>query len=181
VQTEIHAAHDRWIGSEVLLHRTSPTVLDRRAALDDAGDRGGPTLGRLPKGVSHERARCLRAHSAVRDIPDSWSLPVNLQTESFRGLDDRFTPPRSGARLPTWLLNNLSPRNRAFGYRRVVTLIGIAHSAAPTLLYPRHCDPSPPRHNVGPQRISAAELSKDTHLRIINNSCSSISTTSAQS
>src|SRR6202035_2512238 len=75
VQTEIHAAHDRWIGSEVLLHRTSPTVLDRGAALDDAGDRGGPTLGRLPKGVSHERARCLRGHSAVRDIPDSWSLP----------------------------------------------------------------------------------------------------------
>ena len=37
MQTEIHAAHDRWIGSEVLLHRTSPTVLDRGAALDDAG------------------------------------------------------------------------------------------------------------------------------------------------
>src|SRR3984893_1404376 len=29
----------------------------------------------------------------------------------------------AGTRLPTWLLNNLSPRNRAFGYRRVVTLI----------------------------------------------------------
>ena len=127
VQTEIHAAHDRWIGSEVLLHRTSPTVLDRGAALDDAGDRGGSTLGRLPKGVSHERARCLRGHSAVEEtFPIAGAYRVNLQTESFRGLDDRFTPPRSGARLPTWLLNNLSPRNRAFGYRRVVTLIGIA-------------------------------------------------------
>src|SRR6202035_3592229 len=69
VQTEIHAAHDRWIGSEVLLHLTSPTVLDRGAALDDAGDRGGPTLGRLPKGVSHERARCLRdIHSSEKLI-----------------------------------------------------------------------------------------------------------------
>jgi len=27
--------------------------------LDDEGDRGGPTLGRLPEGVSRERARCL--------------------------------------------------------------------------------------------------------------------------
>ena len=32
----------------------------------------------------------------------------------------------AGRGFPTWLLNNLSPRNRAFGYRRVVTLIGIA-------------------------------------------------------
>jgi hypothetical protein len=43
-----------------LLHGTPPTILDRGAPLDDAGDRGGPTLGRLPKGVSNERARCLR-------------------------------------------------------------------------------------------------------------------------
>src|SRR5205823_739405 len=27
------------------------------------------TLGRLPKGVSHERARCLRRHSDLTDIP----------------------------------------------------------------------------------------------------------------
>ena len=33
----------------------------------------------------------------------------------------------------------------------------------------------------GRKRASAAELSKDTHFPIINNSCSSISTTSAQS
>ena len=46
--------------SEVLLHGTQATVLDRGAPLDHAGDRGGPTLGRLPEGVSHERARCLR-------------------------------------------------------------------------------------------------------------------------
>ena len=57
--------------SEVLLHGTQATVLDRGASLDDAGDRGGPTLGRLPKGVSHERARCLRRHSDLTDIPDS--------------------------------------------------------------------------------------------------------------
>jgi hypothetical protein len=35
--------------------------------------------------------------------------------------------------------------------------------------------------NVGPQPISAAELSTNTHLPIINKSCSSISTTLAQS
>src|SRR6202035_260121 len=70
VQTEIHAAHDRWIGSEVLLHLTSPTVLDRGAPLDDKGDRGGPTLGRLPKGISHERARCLRGIPATTNLPD---------------------------------------------------------------------------------------------------------------
>jgi hypothetical protein len=59
VWPNIHAAYDRWIDPEVLLHGTQATVLDRGAALDDAGDRGGPTLGRLPKGVSDERARCL--------------------------------------------------------------------------------------------------------------------------
>jgi hypothetical protein len=39
---------------------TPATVLDRGAPLDDAGYRGGPALGRLPKGVSRERARCPR-------------------------------------------------------------------------------------------------------------------------
>jgi len=34
---------------------------------DDEGDRGGPTLGRLPEGVSRERARCVRGIPAIRD------------------------------------------------------------------------------------------------------------------
>jgi len=59
----------RGINSEVLLHGSPATILDRGAALDDEGDRSGPTLGRLPKGVSHERARCLKQHSATRDTP----------------------------------------------------------------------------------------------------------------
>src|ERR1700720_3586718 len=45
--------------------------LDRGASLDNEGDRGGPALGRLLEGVSHERARCLRRHSDLTDIPDS--------------------------------------------------------------------------------------------------------------
>ena len=60
----LHAACDGRVNPEILLHRISATVLDRSAALDDAGDRGGPTLGRVFEGVSHERARCLRPHSA---------------------------------------------------------------------------------------------------------------------
>ena len=51
--------------------RTSATLLDCGASLDDEGDRRGPTLGRLLEGVSHERARCLRGHSDLTDIPDS--------------------------------------------------------------------------------------------------------------
>jgi hypothetical protein len=53
VRPDIPAACDRWIGSKVLLHGTPATVLDRGTALDDKGDRGGPTLGRLLEGVSH--------------------------------------------------------------------------------------------------------------------------------
>jgi hypothetical protein len=64
-----YAACDRGIVSEVLLRRTPATVLDRGASLDDEGDRGGPTLGRLPEGVLHERARCLKGVSIVRDTP----------------------------------------------------------------------------------------------------------------
>jgi len=60
VWTGFQAACDRRIDSEVLLHGTSPGVLDRGASLDDAGDRGGPSIGRLPEGISHERARCLK-------------------------------------------------------------------------------------------------------------------------
>jgi hypothetical protein len=66
VRPDFHAACDRWVGSEVLLHGTQATVLDCSTALDDAGDRGGPTLGRLLEGVPHERARCLRGLSVVR-------------------------------------------------------------------------------------------------------------------
>ena len=60
----LQAACDGRIGPEVLLDGTSTAVLDRGASLDDEGDRGGPTLGGLPEGVSHERARCLRGRSA---------------------------------------------------------------------------------------------------------------------
>jgi hypothetical protein len=65
VWPDFHAACDRRIGSEVLLHGTPATILDRGASLDDAGDRGGSTLGRLPEGVSHERARCRRGVPVV--------------------------------------------------------------------------------------------------------------------
>src|SRR5205085_2545035 len=47
----------------------------------------GLTLGRLPKGVSHERARCLRRHSDLTDIP-----PI---AEAYRVKSDRQC---SGAR-----------------------------------------------------------------------------------
>jgi hypothetical protein len=44
-------------------------ALDFGAALDDAGDRGGSTLGRLLEGISHERARCPRGLSATKATP----------------------------------------------------------------------------------------------------------------
>src|SRR5262245_40407208 len=56
----LHAACDGWVDPEILLHRTSATVLDRGAALDDACNRDGPPVGRVFEGVSRERARCLR-------------------------------------------------------------------------------------------------------------------------
>jgi hypothetical protein len=74
VWPNIHAANDRRIDPEVLLRGTQATILDRGAALDDAGDRGALTLGRLPKGVSHERARCLRRRSAAMDIQELASI-----------------------------------------------------------------------------------------------------------
>jgi hypothetical protein len=58
VWPSFQTAYDRRIGSEVLLHGTPATILDCGTPLDDAGDRGGPTLGRLLKGVSYERACC---------------------------------------------------------------------------------------------------------------------------
>src|SRR5207244_2321942 len=112
--------------SEVLLHRTQATVLDRGALLDDEGDRGGSTLGRLLEGVSHERARCLTRHSAVRDIPDYRSPPGQVCNDPFSRLDRRLTPPRSGRAGSYNLLNNLSPGNRALRYRGVIALIRIA-------------------------------------------------------
>ena len=71
VWPNIHAAYDGRIEPEVLLHGTPATILDRGATLDDAGGRSGPTLGRLLESVSRERARCLRRHSDLTDIPDS--------------------------------------------------------------------------------------------------------------
>ena len=69
VRSDLHGAYDRGIGAKVLLHGTQAAVLDRGAPLDDAGDRGGPAVGRLSKGVSHERARCPRSLPVVTDIP----------------------------------------------------------------------------------------------------------------
>ena len=80
MRTDLHTANDRRIGSEVLLHGTQATVLDRSASLDDAGDRGGPTLGRLLEGVSHERARCLKG------IPRP-EIPRRLSTFGRAGPD----------------------------------------------------------------------------------------------
>ena len=60
---------DRRIVSEVLLRGTQATVLDRGSPLDDAGDRGGPTLGRLREGVPDQRARCRRGGSGIGDPP----------------------------------------------------------------------------------------------------------------
>jgi hypothetical protein len=58
VWSGFHTAHVRWVGSEVLLLGAPTVLLDRGAALDDAGYRGGPTQRRLPQGVSFQRARC---------------------------------------------------------------------------------------------------------------------------
>ena len=69
VRPAFHTACDRWIGSKVLLHGTPAKILDRGAPLDDAGDRSGPTLGRLLEGVSDERARCRRAFRLVERPP----------------------------------------------------------------------------------------------------------------
>jgi hypothetical protein len=76
VPSDFHAAFNRRIGSEVLLHGTQATVLDRGAPLDDAGDRGGPALGGLLEGVPYERARCLRGIPLLGQSPGGWSTPV---------------------------------------------------------------------------------------------------------
>src|SRR5947209_18949119 len=89
VRPDFHAANYGRIEPEVLLHATQATVLDRGASLDDEGDRRGPTIGRLPKGVSHERARCLRGVLLVRDI----AIPEAHRVKSE-------WPPGSGEVLP---------------------------------------------------------------------------------
>ena len=73
VWSHFQTAIDRGIGAEVLLLGAPTTVLDRGAPLDDARDRGGPTLGRLPEGIPHERARCLSGVPIIRDTPDGWA------------------------------------------------------------------------------------------------------------
>jgi hypothetical protein len=50
VRPGIHGTGDRRIGPEILLNRASEGILDSGASLDDAGDRDGPPIGRLPEG-----------------------------------------------------------------------------------------------------------------------------------
>jgi len=69
VPPDFHTTHDRRIGSKVLLHGTQAAVLDCGTALDDEGDRGGPSLGRLPEGVPHERARWLKGVGQLKKLP----------------------------------------------------------------------------------------------------------------
>jgi hypothetical protein len=89
VRPAFHAAYDGRFDSEVLLHRSPATVLDRSAPLDDASDRGGSTLGRLPEGVSHERARCLRGISIAELRPTDWStVGSGSESVSFLGSCD---------------------------------------------------------------------------------------------
>jgi hypothetical protein len=70
---------------------------------------------------------------AVEDLqsslPDSVRIILKLLVDAFialeaqiAALDAEISPMAYRARL----LNNLSPRNRALGYRRVIPLIGIA-------------------------------------------------------
>ena len=86
----LQAAFNRRIGSEVPLHGTQATVLDRSAPLDDAGNRGGPIIGRVLKGVPYERARCLRG------IP---LLSQSLDAGAHRSSPNRH-PRKAAKRLP---------------------------------------------------------------------------------
>jgi hypothetical protein len=62
----------------------------------------GPTLGRLPEGVSHERARCLRGLPARREPPNlqarSPELPVSYAERDSEpqlpAVEDSETPSR---------------------------------------------------------------------------------------
>jgi hypothetical protein len=79
VWAQLHAAFNRRIGSEVLWHGTQAAVLDRGPPLDDEGDRGGPTVGRLPKGVPYERARCLRGIPIEEGTAHSWAIAFECE------------------------------------------------------------------------------------------------------
>jgi hypothetical protein len=57
VRPTVFAAVYRRVGTALLLDRAPPSVLDRRTVLDDASDRDGPSIGRLPQGTSDQRAR----------------------------------------------------------------------------------------------------------------------------
>jgi hypothetical protein len=57
VWSDLRTPRDGWIGAEVLFAGTSAVFLDCGAPLDDAGDRDGPPVGRLPEGGPRERAR----------------------------------------------------------------------------------------------------------------------------
>ena len=96
VRPDVHAAYNRRIGSEVLLHRTQATILGRGASLDYAGNRGGPTLGRLPEGTSDERARCPRGIPVGEMPPDSGSIWRRAESPVF----DPFAESRSS--IPLW-------------------------------------------------------------------------------
>lgn len=101
VWSVLQAACDGRISPEVLLDGTPTGILDRCTALDDAGDRRGPTLGRLPEGNSHQRARCLSAIPIVRDL---WwqerrmlasSLSLHADSERLR-ISMKMTADQSG-------------------------------------------------------------------------------------
>jgi hypothetical protein len=63
VSSNLQTSRNGWIGSEVLFDFTPAIVLDCGAPLDDAGDRDGTSIGRVPESGSSERARWRR------DIP----------------------------------------------------------------------------------------------------------------
>jgi hypothetical protein len=71
------------------------------------------------KGVSYERARCLKGIPLLEHNPLMLEHTVNPEPTFLEG---RTT----AARVSNPSLNNLAPGNRAFGYRRIIALIGIA-------------------------------------------------------
>ena len=85
VWPDVLVAYYRRIDPKVLLHGTPATVLDRGALLDDEGDRGGPTLGRLLEGVSRERARRLRGILPLKSSPMAEDIQaVEVSTRNRR-------------------------------------------------------------------------------------------------
>lgn len=60
------------------------------------------------------------------DIPRSSETIASVLNRVIREDGHGFTSRRSGRGSTQALLNNLLPRNRAFGYVRVVALIGVA-------------------------------------------------------